>query len=302
MRYAWLGAAALGTLGIGTAIWALVAARNAAIDEAAWLRQRLADKRVLVHRMQTDLAEVTRATERVSQMASIARAHNTEVRRMTHLEEAGATAYTPMRLAALDDAALERSDDAARALTQLAFLEEQLAATTDSIALLAALARPAPEPRGSETRPRTEPREAVSRMHATWPVEGEMTSRFGWRDSPYGDGVQRHTGLDIRAPYGTPVHTSAPGVVVFAGRDTGGYGAAVVVDHGRDVKTLYGHLSAIYVRQGERIGAGTAIGAVGNSGRATGVHLHFEVRVGDVPVDPMRSLRSGQFTRVASAR
>jgi len=87
------------------------------------------------------------------------------------------------------------------------------------------------------------------------------------------------------------VRVSAPGVVVFAGRDSGGYGTVVVVDHGRDLKTLYGHLSGVYVRPGQRVERGTVVGAVGNSGRATGVHLHYEVRVGNVPVDPMLYVR-----------
>ena len=80
---------------------------------------------------------------------------------------------------------------------------------------------------------------------------------------------------------------NAPGVVVFAGRDSGGYGKTVVIDHGRNLKTLYGHLSGIYVHEGQQVPRGTAIGAVGSTGRATGVHLHYEVRVGNVPVDPM---------------
>jgi murein DD-endopeptidase MepM/ murein hydrolase activator NlpD len=133
-----------------------------------------------------------------------------------------------------------------------------------------------------------------------WPVAGDVSSGFGWRQSPYGGGSQRHTGLDIRAEYGTPVRVSAPGTVVFAGRDSGGYGTAVVVDHGNNVKTLYGHLSGLYVSEGQRIARGTVVGAVGNSGRATGVHLHYEVRVGNVPVDPMLYVRGGSVQQVAA--
>jgi murein DD-endopeptidase MepM/ murein hydrolase activator NlpD len=131
-------------------------------------------------------------------------------------------------------------------------------------------------------------------------VAGDVSSGFGWRQSPYGGGSQRHTGLDIRAEYGTPVRVSAPGTVVFAGRDSGGYGTAVVVDHGNNVKTLYGHLSGLYVSEGQRIARGTVVGAVGNSGRATGVHLHYEVRVGNVPVDPMLYVRGGSVQQVAA--
>jgi len=130
----------------------------------------------------------------------------------------------------------------------------------------------------------------------------EVSSRFGWRASPYGRGSERHTGLDISAEYGTPVRVSAPGVVVFAGRDSGGYGSAVVVDHGRDVKTLYGHLSGIYVHEGQRVARATVLGAVATPGRATGVHLHYEVRVANVPVDPMLYVQGNRPERVAFSR
>ena len=135
-----------------------------------------------------------------------------------------------------------------------------------------------------------------------WPVVGDVSSRFGWRDSPWGSGTQRHAGIDITAAYGTPVRVSAPGTVVFAGRDSGGYGSTVVVDHGHNVKTLYGHLSGIYVREGQSVARTTAIGAVGNTGRSTGVHLHYEVRVGNVPVDPMLYVKSDGVQQVASAK
>ena len=287
------------------AMAAFVHARATAEREAAWLRQRLAEKRALVRSLQSDLAVVAHATERVSQMASMARGQNVEVRRLAQVEEPRQPNYTPARLAALDDAVLDRSDDAARALAQLAFLEEQFAATTDSLVLMTALARPSrdrhDEPNRSEA-PRVRPAVLVtSTTPAGWPVRGQISSGFGWRDDPYGGGPQRHTGLDISADYGAPIAASASGVVVFAGRDSGGYGKAIVIDHGQNVKTLYGHLSGIYVHQGQRVERGMAIGAVGNSGRSTGVHLHYEVRVGNVPVDPMRYVQGG-VQRMASSR
>ncbi len=276
-------------------------ARRAAERDASWLSQRLAEKRALVRALQADLADVAQTTERVSQMASIAREQNAAVRRAAGIEESRDAVYTPARLAALDDATMHRSDDGARAMTQLAFLEEQLAATTDSLSLLSALGKPARvvEPVTPARRAATTPAED-GWMPGGWPVVGDVSSRFGWRESPWGRGSQRHTGLDITAAYGTPVHASAPGVVVFAGRDSGGYGSTVVVDHGHNVKTLYGHLSAIYVREGQRIARAMAIGAVGNTGRSTGVHLHYEVRVGNVPVDPMMYVRADGVQQVAA--
>jgi murein DD-endopeptidase MepM/ murein hydrolase activator NlpD len=278
--------------------------RRAAQRDAAWLAQRLVEKRALVRALQTDLADVAQATERVSQMAIVAREHNVAVRRQAALEESRDVSYTPARLAALDDATMHRSDDGARAIAQLAFLEEQLGETAESLSLLSALtktsrvvdqvtpARPA--------RPAAHPAVFEEWTPGGWPVVGDVSSRFGWRESPYGSGTQRHTGLDIKAAYGTPVRVSAPGVVVFAGRDSGGYGSTVVVDHGHNVKTLYGHLSGIYVREGQRVARATAIGAVGNTGRSTGVHLHYEVRVGNVPVDPMLYVRADGVQQVAT--
>jgi murein DD-endopeptidase MepM/ murein hydrolase activator NlpD len=303
------------TVGIAVCTWALVfggalhsidSARRAADKDASWLRQRLTEKRTLVRALQSDLADVAHATERVSQMASIAREHNVAVRRQAALEEPRDVGYTPARLAVLDDPTANHSDDGARAIAQLAFLEEQLAATTDSLSLLMALSKTSPvgDPvTSSAKRARGTVRPAIVEASTPggWPVVGEVSSRFGLRASPWGSGTQRHQGVDIAADYGTPVRVSAPGTVVFAGRDSGGYGKTVVVDHGRNVKTLYGHLSGIYVREGQRLEARTVIGAVGNTGRSTGVHLHYEVRVGNVPVDPMLYVRGGGAERVASA-
>ena len=286
----------------------LDSARRSAEADVAWLRQRLTEKRALVRALHADLAVVAQATERVSQMATIARDQNVAVRRLVQLEEARDARYTPARLAAIDDATMHRSEDGARTLAQLAFLEEQFAATTDSLALMMVLSKgpetPAPVTRSAKVEPKkTTVRPAIAEVSTPggWPVVGTVSSRFGWRESPWGRGTQRHMGLDITAAYGTPVRVSAPGVVVFAGRDSGGYGTTVVVDHGRNVKTLYGHLSGVYVRPGQRVSGGAAVGAVGNSGRSTGVHLHYEVRVGNVPVDPMLYVQRARVEQVALA-
>src|SRR6266404_8836420 len=116
------------------------------------------------------------------------------------------------------------------------------------------------------------------------PVHGVVTSTFGVRDSPYGDGREMHPGIDIQAPFGEPVAAGGAGEVIYAGRDAG-YGRLVVVDHGGDLETLYGHLSKISVREGQRVNRGQELGAVGASGRATGAHLHYEVRQNDEPVN-----------------
>jgi murein DD-endopeptidase MepM/ murein hydrolase activator NlpD len=123
-----------------------------------------------------------------------------------------------------------------------------------------------------------------------WPVEGRVASSFGEREDPINGEGAFHTGVDIDAPYGTPVRASADGTV--AGAQMGaGYGREVTVDHGHDVITLYGHLSAVAVYPGQHVTRGEIIGYVGESGRATGPHLHYEVRLHNVPVNPYKYLR-----------
>ena len=123
-----------------------------------------------------------------------------------------------------------------------------------------------------------------------WPVEGRVASSFGEREDPFNGEGAFHSGVDIDAPYGTPVRAAGDGLVT--GADLGaGYGRAVVLNHGHDVRTLYGHLSAVAVVPGQHVTRGQVIGYVGQSGRATGPHLHYEVRLHNVPVNPYKYLR-----------
>ena len=123
-----------------------------------------------------------------------------------------------------------------------------------------------------------------------WPVEGRIGSSFGEREDPINGEGAFHSGVDIEASYGTPVRAAADGDVSGAAMGAG-YGRAVVLNHGHDVLTLYGHLSAIAVVPGQHVTRGQVIGYVGQSGRATGPHLHYEVRVHNVPVNPHKYLR-----------
>ena len=118
------------------------------------------------------------------------------------------------------------------------------------------------------------------------PVSGIITSRFGNRESirTYG-----HTGLDIAAPAGTPIKAAADGTVTFSGY-SGGYGYVVKMSHGNGIETYYGHCSALYVSAGEKVEAGDTIAAVGSTGNSTGNHLHFEVRIDGVEVNPQNYL------------
>lgn len=122
------------------------------------------------------------------------------------------------------------------------------------------------------------------------PVAGHVTSGFGLRTDPFTGTLQEHDGLDVGAPEGTAIRATADGVVRSAG-PRGGYGNAVEVDHGNGLTTLYGHASELLVSPGDTVRAGQEIARVGSSGRSTGAHLHFEVRVGGRPVDPGRVLK-----------
>ena len=124
-----------------------------------------------------------------------------------------------------------------------------------------------------------------------WPVEGRVGSSFGQREDPFNGEGAFHSGIDIEAPNGTPVRATADGEVSGASMGAG-YGREVVLNHGHDVMTVYGHLSAIAVLPGQHVTLGQVIGYVGQTGRATGPHLHYEVRVHNVPVNPHKYLRT----------
>ncbi len=122
-----------------------------------------------------------------------------------------------------------------------------------------------------------------------WPLEGRLTGSFGDRLDPFKGEGAFHAGLDISSFYGAPVRAAAPGVVLSATRESG-YGMAVMLDHGRGVHTYYAHLSGFNVTPGQVVLGGEIIGYVGRSGRSTGPHLHYEVRIQNTPVNPSRFL------------
>jgi murein DD-endopeptidase MepM/ murein hydrolase activator NlpD len=123
-----------------------------------------------------------------------------------------------------------------------------------------------------------------------WPVEGQITGSFGERIDPFNGEGAFHSGVDIYAGYGQPVIAPADGSVVFADF-MGGYGRAIVLDHGHGISTRFGHLASFAVISGQRVHRGDTIGYVGLSGRSTGPHLHYEVRINDTPVNPHKYLR-----------
>ena len=126
---------------------------------------------------------------------------------------------------------------------------------------------------------------ALSAKPSLWPVHGIVSSGFGWRVHPiYGYG-RMHTGMDISAGYGTPIRAAGAGRVIQAGY-YGGYGNAVIIDHGNTLSSLYGHCSSLVVSPGQFVKKGQLIGYVGSTGASTGPHCHFEVMVNGEKVDP----------------
>lgn len=132
---------------------------------------------------------------------------------------------------------------------------------------------------------------ASANLPSIWPVRGLLTAHFGERLDPFSGEGAFHSGVDIGTAFGTPVEAAADGVVAEVA-SRGGYGRVVIIDHGFGISTWYAHLSAYNAHEGMQVKRGDIIGYVGQSGRATAPHLHYEVRLGNTPVNPWRYLHS----------
>lgn len=128
-------------------------------------------------------------------------------------------------------------------------------------------------------------REQLAATPSIWPANGWVTSGYGTRTSPFTGRRQFHAGIDIAADFGTAIIAPASGRVVFAGRK-GAFGRIVEIDHGFGIRTLYGHTDDVFVRSGQRVERGMKIASVGSSGRSTGPHVHYQVKVGGRTVNP----------------
>jgi murein DD-endopeptidase MepM/ murein hydrolase activator NlpD len=125
----------------------------------------------------------------------------------------------------------------------------------------------------------------LTALPTRWPVRGGVNSEFGNRQSPWTTEREFHSGLDIRAERNTPIHAPAAGTVVHAG-PAQDYGTAIILDHGQNIRTLYGHLQKVNVQHGQQVERGAVIGYTGNTGRSSGPHLHYEVIVKGQAVNP----------------
>ena len=135
------------------------------------------------------------------------------------------------------------------------------------------------------------------------PVKGvAFTSSYGVRSDPFRGTRAMHAGIDLAGPVGTPIYATADGVVGRAEYHTGGYGNLVELDHGRGIQTRYGHLSKLLVTAGQRVKRGDKIGLMGSTGRSTGSHLHYEVRLDGKAVNPIPFMQSADYLQSVQRR
>lgn len=257
------------------------------VDDIRALEQARTYTEVVVERQDAVVDDVARLRDRVAELAEAA-----ETARDTASEAAaGAEVRRDGLRAERDRAAALRleADSAAQRRTELlAFVQVQKAVVEAELAAMEALSSSIAAYLASGQAGQVAT--AATRGTLTVPVpSARMSSPFGPRTHPlYGD-VRLHKGVDLAAPDGTPIVAAADGVVVSAGPQ-GGYGLAVVIDHGAALATLYAHQSRLAVVAGQRVRAGEVIGAVGSTGNSTGNHVHFEVRRSGAPVDPLAYL------------
>jgi murein DD-endopeptidase MepM/ murein hydrolase activator NlpD len=178
---------------------------------------------------------------------------------------------------------LELADEAETDIRPAATWADAVIARAD--AFLGAFA--AAEPDLNRVMAELEELRALSRaLPSAWPAEGKLTSGFGWRRNPFGRTWKFHSGLDIAAKRGTAIFAPARGTVIGVSYNSG-YGRMLEIDHGFGITTVYAHCNSIRVKKGATVKQGDFVATIGNTGRTTGPHLHFEVRLDSHPVDPM---------------
>jgi murein DD-endopeptidase MepM/ murein hydrolase activator NlpD len=236
------------------------AAERAVSTAQRWLESERVELSNNVRRQQQDRSQLSGLAQERAQLAQVAE----EQRRVVAHE-----------VAQLEDLTAAQESELEALIRQEQAIEE---------------ARRAAERRAAQLAGKPIPPQLGAPAYFSWPVSGPITSPFGMRADPFGHGFTMHTGLDIGAPMGATITAAAGGRILFAGW-YGGYGNAIIIDHGGSTVTLYGHCSQIFVGKGQDVQRGQAIGAVGSTGMSTGPHLHFEVRVNGIPVDPSGRLR-----------
>lgn len=245
--------------------------------------------------LRSRLEEVEARQERVDRALDRVMAYDSKIRQLTRHDD-GARAFGIGPLTELEIAAAERDGRG----VELPGEELELPQTGDVAVVLDDLelraqdldARVAAEEVSlQEVRGYLEDRSSLLRAApSAWPVRGWVTSGFGYRDSPTSGGRRLHAGIDIAAPRGTPIIAAADGHVVFSGYHSA-YGNLLVLDHGYGLVTRYAHTSRLLAKVGDHVQRGQLVALVGNTGRSTGPHLHFEVYQDGVAVNPRKFLQ-----------
>jgi murein DD-endopeptidase MepM/ murein hydrolase activator NlpD len=246
---------------------------QAAIDKVEYLGDINAQDHHVAQEVAYAKAQVTAARAKTKKLRASVASETAVIRARTEQTQS----VRDELVGARDDLASNRQNKL-QDLSTLSTAEQAEASEID--ALQAASERIAAAIRAAQAKDAGGPTQTPSNAGLIWPVSGPITSPFGWR---WG---RMHQGIDIGVGYGTPIHAAAAGTVIYCGWEEG-YGNFVVLDHGGNLATAYGHQSRIAVTCGQQVNQGDVIGYVGCTGHCTGPHLHFEVRVDGNPVDPM---------------
>ncbi len=269
LRWLKVSAAALGLCLVAVCALGVFGLRSAAVQRQANLQ--------LDHRIEGLSSRVEHAEGSLERV----QAYDAKIRALTRADE-GVRPFGIGPLEDLEVLALQRSqqatlpdDEALRTGNDLEQRVDRLASAID-----------AEEVSLQEVRGYLVERDALLGAYPTiWPSDGWVTSHYGFRKSPLPGAQTFHTGIDIAAPYGTPVRAAADGVVISSAYREA-YGYTVEIDHGFGMGTLYAHCSRLVVEEGDLVSRGDIIASIGSTGRATGPHLHYEVQRDGVPVNP----------------
>ena len=227
-------------------------------------------------------SEKDNLTSQYSQLEQVARENQTQVASLGSLASEVSSLY-----GLKTDPILANASGPLSSEQVLTSIDQLYALRTSAFSGVATIALSSPRPSKAQT---TADWLRMAELPNLWPVEGPVTGSFGEREDPFNDEGAFHSGVDISSNYGHPVIAPADGVVTEA-ETMGGYGRLIQIQHGNGISTRYGHLSGFAVRPGDRVRRGQLIGFVGLTGRSTGPHLHYEVRVYNTPVNPQKYLR-----------
>jgi len=227
-------------------------------------------------------SEKDNLTSQYSQLEQVARENQTQVASLGSLASEVSSLY-----GLKTDPILANASGPLSSEQVLTSIDQLYALRTSAFSGVATIALSSPRPSKALT---TADWLRMAELPNLWPVEGPVTGSFGEREDPFNGEGAFHSGVDISSNYGHPVIAPADGVVTEA-ETMGGYGRLIQIQHGNGISTRYGHLSGFAVRPGDRVRRGQLIGFVGLTGRSTGPHLHYEVRVYNTPVNPQKYLR-----------